>query len=126
MSPTTSLPTWLADALQALKMNDVDNYMAIYAPDAVHELPFAQAGSPQRLSGRDTIAAYMRQLPRVIRFGTMSILSVWEAGNELIVEGRGSHHRLPADVPLELGYVWFITRADGKVTRFRDYMSPIC
>ena len=67
----------------------------------------------------------MGQLPTLIRFGTLSILSVRKLGNELIVEAHGSHHRLPADKPFDLGYVWFITHVDGKVRRFRDYMSPV-
>lgn len=125
MSPTPTLPAWLADALQALKIGDIESYMTIYASDGVHEFPFAPAGRPQRLQGRDEIAAYMGRLPTLIRFGTMRILSVRELGDELIVEARGSHHRLPDDEPFNLGYVWFITRVSGKVKRFRDYMSPI-
>lgn len=125
MSPSPALPVWLADALQALKIGDIERYVAIYASDGVHEFPFAPAGRPQRLQGRDQIAAYMGRLPSLIRFGTISILSVREAGDELIVEARGSHHRLPDNEAFDLGYVWFITRIDGKVTRFRDYMSAI-
>jgi uncharacterized protein len=125
MSPTSTLPQWLARALEALQAGDVDDYLKIYAPDAVHEFPFAPEGAIPRLVGRDAIAAYMRQLPKHIRFGPLSDLRVREAGNEVIIEGTAHHRRIPDDTPRDLSCVWFITVRDGQVTNFRDYMNPL-
>ena len=125
MSPTSTLPEWFARAIEALRAGNVDGYLAIYAPDAVHEFPFAPEGGLHRLAGRDAIAACMRQLPERIRFGSLDDVRVREAGEELIVEAVGHHHSLPDDAPRVLRYVWFITSRDGQVTHFRDYMSPL-
>jgi uncharacterized protein len=76
MSPTSALPGWFARALDAISAGDVDGWMEIYAPDAVHEFPFAPEGTVRRLEGRDAIAAYMRQLPERIRFGSLSDVRV--------------------------------------------------
>jgi hypothetical protein len=65
------------------------------------ESPFAPEEAASRLAGYDAIAAYMRQLPEMIRFGTLG------------------------DAPSDLGDVWFITLHDGKVPHFRDYMNPL-
>ena len=125
MSPTSTLPEWFTRALEALRGGDIDGFTGIFAPDAVYEFPFAPEGSILRLSGRDAISAYMRELPKRIRFGGLSDVRVREAGDELIVEATGHHTRLADNAPRTLSYVWFITRRDGEVTRFRDYMNPL-
>ncbi len=125
MSPTSTLPLWFSRAIDALKAGDVDGWVQIYAPDAVHEFPFAPPGAPRRLEGRDAIAAYLRQLPGRIRFGALSDVRVREAGDELIIEATGHHHRLRDETPSDLSYVWFITRRDGQVAHIRDYMNPL-
>lgn len=125
MRPTSTLPEWLASAIQALQSGDVEGWTALYAPDAVHEFPFAPAGNPRRLEGRQEIAAYMRRLPERLRFGALTDVRVRQAGDETIVEATGHHWRLPDDTPFELSYVWFITSHDGRVTHVRDYMNPL-
>ena len=125
MPPTSSLPAWFARAVEALRAGDPDGFMEIYAPDAVHEFPFAPEGAIRRLVGRDAIAAYMRQLPERIRFGSLSDVRVRETGDELIIEATGHHRRISDDTPRDLSYVWFITLRDGQVTHFRDYMNPL-
>jgi uncharacterized protein len=125
MSSTSALPEWLARASDSLAAGDVDGWMEIYAPDAIHEFPFAPEGAIRRLEGRDAIAAYMRQLPARIRFGSFSEVRVREAGNEVIVEATGHHRRVADDTPMDLGYVWFITTDDGRVSHIRDYMNPL-
>ncbi len=125
MPPTSTLPEWFARAITALQLGDIDGYTAIYAPDAVHEFPFASEGAIRQLVGRDAIVAYMRQIPERIRFGSLSDVRVREAGNEFIIEATGHHRRIPDDTPRDLSYVWFITLCDGQVTHFRDYMNPL-
>ncbi len=124
MSPTSTLPSWLSRALEALGAAYIDGYVEMYAPDAIHEFPFAPEGSIQRLEGREAIAAYMRQIPGRVRLGSMSDIRIREAGDELIVEATGHHHRVADGLPRTLAYVWFITRRFGQVTHFRDYMNP--
>jgi ketosteroid isomerase-like protein len=125
MSPSQTIPAWFQRALEALRAGNIDGWVEIYAPDAVHEFPFSPEGPYRRLEGRDAIAAYMSQLPGRIRFGSLSDVRVREAGDELIIEATGHHQRVADDAPRVLSYVWFITRRDGKVTHVRDYMNPL-
>ena len=76
--------------------------MKIYAPDAVHESPFAPEGRFNKLEGREAIEAYMSRLPTLVRFGSLSDLRVREVGNELIIEATGHHRRVSDDTPREL------------------------
>lgn len=77
MPPTSTLPGWFARAIEALQAGDTDGWMEIYAPDAVHEFPFAPEGAIRRLEGRDAIAAYMRFLPSAsrCRFSSSQLLT---------------------------------------------------
>jgi uncharacterized protein len=120
MSPTSSLPAWFAHAIQALQAGDISGWMEIYAPDSIHEFPFAPTGAVRRLEGRDAISAYMS-----IRFGSLSDVRVREVGDELIIEATGHHCSVPDDTAREISYIWFITRRNGQVTHFRDYMNPL-
>jgi uncharacterized protein len=129
MSPASVVPDWLAEAFDCLSAGDVDGWASIYAPDAVHELPFAARDDERRLEGRDAIAARLREVFDAhtgrLRFGTFDNVRVRQAGDEVIIEGDGHHRRAVDDAPVEIGCVWFITRRDGQVTHFRDYMNPL-
>lgn len=125
MSSTSMLPTWFERAIEALQAGDIDGYSTIYAPDAVHEFPFAAEGEVRQLVGRDTIMAYMRQLPALISFGPLSDVRVREAVDELIIEAIGHHRRMSDNTLCSLSYVWFITLRDVQVIRLRDYMNPL-
>ena len=96
----------------------------MYAPDAVHEFPWAPENQVRRLEGREAIAAYMSQLPGRIEFGPLEHVQVREIGDETIFQATG-HHRRPDGTPRDLDYIGFITRRDGKVTRWQDYMNPL-
>ena len=123
MSPASTLPTWLSDAVGSLAAGDIDGWTRIFAPDAVYEIPFASQGRAQRLEGREQIAAYMSRLPGSIRFGALADVRVREAGDELIVEAVGHHHRIAEDLPFDVSYIWFITHHEGRVSHMRDYMG---
>ena len=125
MSDMSSLPSWLATAIHALQAGNVDGWMEMYEQDAIHEFPFASEGAPRELRGRPAIAAYMQQLPKRFRFGTLSDVCVHEGDNETIVEATGHHQLLEDDAPRNLDYVWFIKHRNGKVTHIRDYMNPL-
>lgn len=121
----TDVPDWLATAIEAWVEGDLDGWMAIYAEDAVHEFPFAPPGAPRGVEGQAAIAELLRPLQQHIRFGRFELGRVRQIGDETIVEATGHHRVVATDTALDLDYVWFITRHDGKVTHFRDYMNPL-
>src|SRR5689334_5460499 len=128
MAPASVVPGWLAEAFDSLAAGDVDGWASIYAPDAVHEFPFAAAEQRRRIEGRDAIAARLHEVFDAekgrLRFGSFDNVRVREAGDEVIVEGDG-HHRTVDGTPVEIRCAWIITRRDGRVTHFRDYMNPV-
>lgn len=125
MSSISSFPPWFQVGIEALQVGDISSYLSLYHQDAVHEFPFAPPGTIQRLAGIDAISDYMKQLPEYIRFGEFSGLQAHDAGNTLIVEATGHHHRLADGQPFDLSYIWVIHHHEGKVTLLRDYMNPL-
>ncbi|AEW92868.1 MULTISPECIES: nuclear transport factor 2 family protein [Streptomycetaceae] len=126
MTASSTLPQWFARALASLWAGDLDGFTSIFAPDALYEIPFTPNG-PVRLENRQEIEAFMRGLldGGLLRYGSLTEVRAYEAGDELIVEAVARHHRSTDGSPVDLSYVWFITRQDGQVTRFRDYMNPL-
>lgn len=125
MSSQFTLPAWFAHAIEALQAGNIDDWMKIYSSDAVHEFPFAGGGGVRRLDGREAIRNYMINLPAMIRFGALRDICVREVGDELIIEATGHHHKVLDNAPIDLSYVWFISRHNGLVTHIRDYMNPL-
>lgn len=122
---TTSVPPrWFTQALEALRAGDVDAFVSMYDDDAVHEFPWAPEGRAGRLEGKAAIAAYMSNLPAVVRFESFDDVRVREVGDELIVEASAHGRRPDTGAPFDMDYVWFITHENGRVSRFRDYMNP--
>ncbi len=122
---TNTAPAWFTTATAALRAGDIDTFVDIYAEDGVHEFPFAPEGRPTRLEGRAAIAEYMQQLPKLVEYDSFEIETVREVGDDLIVEAEAHGKRPATGAPFHMQYVWIITREDGRVTRFRDYMNPL-
>ncbi|TVT61166.1 DUF4440 domain-containing protein [Amycolatopsis rhizosphaerae] len=128
MAPVSVVPGWLAEAFGCLADGDVDGWARIYAPDAVHEFPFSPREAERRIEGRDAIAARLREVFDAengrLRFGSFDNVRVRDVGDEVIIEGDG-HHQTAEGTPVEISCAWFITRRDGQVAHFRDYMNPM-
>jgi uncharacterized protein len=124
MAPSTTLPDWFARAFEGLQDGDIERYLEIYAPDAVHEFPFAAEGAVRRLEGRASIASYLAKLPGQVRFNPLQDVRVHEAGEVTVIEATGRHRSIPDDAPRDIRYVLIITRRNGLVTHVRDYMGP--
>ena len=97
MTFTPAFPDWLVHALDALTSGDIEGWMAIYAPDAAHEFPFAPEGSPTQLQGHEEIRAYMNGVVNsgLLRFGPFRDIRVRETGDETIVETTGHTNAPP-------------------------------
>ena len=119
-----SAPPWFTKALDSLRAGDVDGFIEMYDDEAVHEFPFAPVGRPQRLEGKPAIAAYMKNLPALVRYDSFDDMRVRQVGDELIVEATARGKRPGTGAPFDMQWVWFITHQNGRVSRFRDYMNP--
>jgi ketosteroid isomerase-like protein len=109
---------------------DVEGQADLFAPDGVLEWPFAPAGVPNRLEGREAIRAVLEPLGRRVRqaatrpTGVRSVVHetldpevvVVELELEGEVAATGDAYRLP--------YIQVFRVRDGAIVSFRDYFGP--
>lgn len=124
MNTTFTLPVWLECATESLRAGNIEGWMEIYSPSAIHEFPFAPEGAPRILTGHDAIKKFMSQLPSLIQFGKFDNVRASESGDQVVVEAVGHHLRKLDNKEIDLTYVWIVSMKNGKVEHFRDYMNP--
>lgn len=99
-----------------------------FAEDAVLSLPYAPAGTPKIVTGRDDVISYINLLADYIKpgifeghvFDTLAgdpgtVVAQYSASTTLLTTGQ----------PYENTYVTLITIRDGKVTRYEEFFDPI-
>jgi uncharacterized protein len=99
-----------------------------FAEDAVLALPYAHAGTPREVVGRDAIIDYVGLLgdhfPEGIFFGhTFDTLA--DNPNEVIARYSASTELLSSGSHYENTYVTLIEAREGKVVRYTEYFDPI-
>jgi ketosteroid isomerase-like protein len=127
----TATPREVVERVHRLAMvYDIEGEADLFAPDGVLEWPFAPAGAPRRLQGREEIRAVLGPLARRVRqAGTRMtgfhnvvvhetldpevIIVEFEAHGE--VEATGSTYELP--------YIQVFRVRDGEIVWFRDYFG---
>lgn len=124
MSVNAELPDRLSRAAEGLVAGDVDAWIDLYSADAVHEFPFAEAGSLERVEGKSAIRELMTAMGQRIRFGSFSDVRWHEAGDTVVVEAHGHHENAMSGEPFDVRYVWIFTFRNGEVVRLRDYTGP--
>ncbi|MFF5477621.1 nuclear transport factor 2 family protein [Streptomyces sp. NPDC012935] len=126
--PTTTSPADLyRHSLRLLLDKDISGWVGLWADGGVMEFPFAPPGWPERLEGRDAIAAYMRHYPDHIDlhgFPDLRIHETTDAGT-IVVEMRGVGRTVETGGPFDMTYIAVVTVQDGRFTSYRDYWNPL-
>ena len=128
-SSTAPGPREVLARLHELTVTDEAAAVDLYAEDAVHELPFAPAGAPARIEGRETLrqmmAAQGGRSP--VKYEAFENVHVWEttdpeviiAEYEIVgtVVSTGAEFRIPQLLILRV-------RA-GQILLTRSYLNPV-
>ncbi|WSQ06690.1 nuclear transport factor 2 family protein [Streptomyces sp. NBC_01231] len=124
-------PTSPADlyrhSLRLLLDKDIAGWVGLWAEDGVMEFPFAPEGWPQRLEGKEAIAAYMGRYPDHIDLHDFPDLQIHQTTDPqtLVVEMRGVGRLVETDGPFDMTYIAVVTVQDGRITSYRDYWNPL-
>jgi ketosteroid isomerase-like protein len=139
MSDTSSAPRGTSDSRspadilrryqQALVDRNADDLADLYAPDAVHEIPFRFPGMPPRFEGSEQVrAAYTAAWgatdarPREVRS-----VAVHRTGDPevLVVEQVVVGVNVATGAAFELPGVLVLRVHDGRIVHVRDYMDAL-
>ncbi|MET0135719.1 MAG: nuclear transport factor 2 family protein [Kibdelosporangium sp.] len=114
------------EGLSLILAKDMAGFADLLAADGIVEFPFAPAGYPQRLDGRDALHEYLRGyndhvLPetvvsRTVHRTTDPHVVVVEFEVEGTVVRTGDSYRMR--------YIAVVTEKGGEIAHYRDYWSP--
>ncbi|MFK0259002.1 nuclear transport factor 2 family protein [Streptomyces sp. NPDC090445] len=127
MSAPTSPADLFRHSLRLLLDKDIPAWVALWAEDGLMEFPFAPAGWPARLEGREAIAAYMRPYPSRIDLHDFPALTIHQTTDPetIVVEMRGVGRLVETGGPFDMTYIAVVTVRDGHITSYRDYWNPL-
>ncbi|AEW99616.1 nuclear transport factor 2 family protein [Streptantibioticus cattleyicolor] len=127
MSASPSPADLYRRSLRLLLEKDIAGWVGLWAEDGVMEFPFAPDGWPERLEGKEAIAAYMRHYPDHIDlrdFPTVRIHTTTDP-EVIVVEMRGTGRLVRTGEPFDMTYVAVVTVVRGRITSYRDYWNPL-
>jgi ketosteroid isomerase-like protein len=117
----------VAEHLRLTAAGRTDEWVNLFAPDAVLEFPFAPAGVPQRVTGRDALVAHMSGFPETfdVEFVDLVFHDTVDPGL-VIAEFRSKGTALPTGKPYEQTCISVVrTDDDARITHYLDYWNPL-
>ncbi|MEY9928402.1 ketosteroid isomerase-like protein [Catenulispora sp. GP43] len=127
MSSTVSVtPAELLERRRHLILTgDAEGFAALFAPDAVIEVPFAGTPeAPMRLAGRQAILEYARHaMASLLRMDDLEVSALYETHDPevIIAEVRASGTVTTTGRSFSVTAVQILRIRDGLITLFRDY-----
>ncbi|MEU9607337.1 nuclear transport factor 2 family protein [Streptomyces sp. NPDC048057] len=127
MSAPTSAAELYRHGLQLLLDKDIPAWVALWAEDGLMEFPFAPAGWPRRLEGKEAVADYLRHYPDRIDLHDFTDLRIHQTTDPqtIVVEMRGVGRLVQTDAPFDMTYIAVVTVREGRFTSYRDYWNPL-
>ncbi|MBO2456853.1 nuclear transport factor 2 family protein [Actinomadura violacea] len=127
MSAHTSPADLYRNSLRLLLDKNIPAWVGLWAEDGIMEFPFAPQGWPERLEGKEAIAAYMRDYPDHIDLHDFPDLRIHQTTDPetVVVEMRGVGRLVETGSPFDMTYIAVVTVQDGLITTYRDYWNPL-
>jgi uncharacterized protein (TIGR02246 family) len=107
---------------------DLDGFADLFAPDGVHELPFAPPGIPRRLEGRETLREYFAAITGTpLKHASFENMTVYETADPGVIIAEYDAHGTVTSTgrTYQLRYVQVVKVRDGQITLWRDYWDPL-
>lgn len=117
----------VAEHLRLTAAGRVDEWVTLFAPDAVLEFPFAPDGVERRVAGRDALVAHMRHFPETfdVDFGDLVFHETVDP-SLVIAEFRSTGTARPTGKPYEQTRISVVrTDDDARITHYLDYWNPL-
>ena len=112
--------------LDTFLAKDMRAWTDLCADDVVAEFPFAPAGSPARIEGREALYEYLRGYPDLIDVREIPTTKIYPTDDPdtAIVEWSVAGSVVTNGNPYNMRYATFITFHDGLITNYREYWNP--
>lgn len=117
----------VAEHLRLTAAGQVEEWVKLFAPDAVLEFPYAPPGVPKKVTGREALVAHMLNFPKIfdVEFVDMTFHETVDP-SLVIVEFRSKGTALPTGKPYEQTCISVVrTDSDSHITHYLDYWNPL-
>lgn len=117
----------VTEHLRLTAAGQVEEWLKLFAPDGVLEFPFAPAGVPARLQGRDALSAHMTHFPDNfdVEFVDLEFHETTDPGR-VVAEFRSVGAAVPTGKPYEQTCISVVyVDNSGLITRYIDYWNPL-
>jgi uncharacterized protein len=107
---------------------DLNGFADLFAPDGVHELPFAPPGVPRRLEGRETLRGYFAAVTGTpLKHTAFENMTVYETADPGVIIAEYDAHGTVTGTgrPYQLRYLQVVEVRGGQITLWRDYWDPL-
>jgi ketosteroid isomerase-like protein len=117
----------VAEHLRLTAAGRLDEWANLFAPDAVLEFPFAPAGMPRQVTGREALVAHMSNFPRMFAVEFVDLVFHETTDPSLVIaEFRSTGTALPTGKPYEQTCISVVrTNGDAQITHYLDYWNPL-
>ena len=102
-----------------------DDFLDLFAENAVFEFPFAPTGTPERLEGKVAIAQHAHRLAPVLEFGELTLGPVYRSGDTTVFEAFCQGRGVEAGLPYDQKYICIVKLQDKKIVRYQDFWNPL-
>ncbi|MEL6401413.1 MAG: nuclear transport factor 2 family protein [Cyanobacteria bacterium J06607_6] len=116
------------DLLTSLETKDMDAFAAVWAEDAVQDMPFSPAGFPNRVAGRQNLIQHYAAWPEIsgnANFTDELVFYPMADPTMVFAEWRGVVDILPTGRLYEQQYGGLFQVVNGQIQLFREYYDPI-
>jgi len=106
---------------------DADGFADLFAPDAVIEVPFAPAGVPARLEGREAIREYSRRImASPLRLEDFEVVELYQTQDPevVIAEIRGKATVTTTGRSFTATSIQILRIREGHIVLLRDFADP--
>lgn len=117
----------VSEHLRLTAAGKVEEWLDLFTEDGILEFPFAPAGVPARVQGRDALSAHMTHFPENFDVEFVGLVFHETTDPGLVVaEFRSVGLALPTGKPYEQTCISVVyTDEAGRITRYVDYWNPL-
>lgn len=117
----------VAEHLRLTAAGRTDEWVELFAPDAVLEFPYAPVGMPRQVAGRDALVAHMKVFPETFDVEFVDLVFHETVDPSLVIaEFRSTGTARSTGKPYEQTCISVVrTDDDGRITHYLDYWNPL-
>jgi uncharacterized protein len=113
-------------AAPAIQSGDVQALLELCADDAVFEFPFAPAGRPAKIEGKQALGEYLSAIPARVAFNQVDLETHQTVDPDVaVIEMTAAGTVKDTGQPYRMSYVVVLTVRNGLIKRYRDYWNPL-